>query len=63
MLVQIPSFPKFAAAIGRAIQELGGRVIPKLNWSCPSDATWISSNGSMLCTNSDEVDSALLLEW
>jgi len=35
-------------------QTLGGRVIPKLNWSCPKDATWISAAG-LVCCCADEV--------
>ncbi|KAK9792491.1 hypothetical protein WJX73_008072 [Symbiochloris irregularis] len=52
---QVGMFPEFCADLDKAIKHLGGRVIPKLNWSCPLDATWISSSGSMLCTCSDEV--------
>ncbi|KAL6708340.1 hypothetical protein ACN47E_003264 [Coniothyrium glycines] len=35
-------------AIERTIEELGGKVAPKLNWSAPKDATWMTSN-SMEC--------------
>lgn len=31
------------------IAELGGSVVPKLNWSAPTDATWISATNSMEC--------------
>lgn len=31
------------------IAELGGSVVPKLNWSAPKDATWISATNSMEC--------------
>ncbi len=31
------------------IAELGGKVAPKLNWSAPKDATWISATNSMEC--------------
>ena len=31
------------------IAELGGSVAPKLNWSAPKDATWISATNSMEC--------------
>jgi hypothetical protein len=31
----LPSFPEVEAAIGAAIERLGGAVIPKLNWSAP----------------------------
>jgi len=34
------SFPAFEAALTEAIAELGGAVVPKLNWSVPRDAAW-----------------------
>lgn len=40
--------------IATAIEQLGGQVMPKLNWSAPVDATWISPDG-LRCTNPDEV--------
>lgn len=30
-----PEFPELLAAVRAAIAELGGRVLPKLSWSCP----------------------------
>ena len=56
MAVQLPNFPHFTSQIDKAIKDLGGRVIPKLNWSCPTDATWINGCGSLQCTNSEEVE-------
>jgi hypothetical protein len=35
-------------AISKTIAELGGSVVPKLNWSAPKDATWMNSN-TMAC--------------
>lgn len=32
---QVVCFPELEAAMRSAIEELGGRVVPKLNWSCP----------------------------
>jgi hypothetical protein len=29
-----------AAALTEAIAELGGSVVPKVNWSVPRDAEW-----------------------
>ncbi|GIL92024.1 hypothetical protein Vretifemale_19517 [Volvox reticuliferus] len=48
-------FPQLRAAVDSAIAHLGGRVVPKLNWSCPSDALWVSSSGSLACRNADQV--------
>lgn len=31
------------------IHELGGKVVPKLNWSAPKDATWIATTNDMEC--------------
>ncbi|KAG2170679.1 hypothetical protein JADG_010418 [Aureobasidium aubasidani] len=36
-------------AIKNTIAELGGKVVPKLNWSAPKDATWIAATNSMEC--------------
>lgn len=53
------AFPDLEDVIDNAIHRLGGAVLPKLNWSSPKDATWVSPYGNMCCTNADEV--ALLL--
>lgn len=37
------------------IAELGGSVAPKLNWSAPKDATWISATNSMECRTPSDV--------
>ena len=37
------------------IAELGGKVLPKLNWSAPKDATWISPTNDMECRTANEV--------
>jgi hypothetical protein len=52
-------FPELEQQIDDAIAGLGGAVLPKLDFSSPKDATWVSPDGSMRCTNADEV--ALLL--
>ncbi|KAL4425346.1 hypothetical protein ABPG75_009362 [Micractinium tetrahymenae] len=41
--------------LAEAIAELGGRVVPKLSWSCPKDAVWMSPSSSLCCTHPDEV--------
>ncbi|KAK4340198.1 hypothetical protein RND71_041660 [Anisodus tanguticus] len=45
--------------IKESIKALGGSVFPKLNWSAPKDAAWISSTGNLCCNSFSEV--ALLL--
>ncbi|KAA8620200.1 cell division cycle protein 123 [Pyrenophora tritici-repentis] len=42
-------------AIGRTIEELGGKVAPKLNWSAPKDATWIAATNSMECRTPNDI--------
>ncbi len=41
--------------IKETIAELGGRVAPKLNWSAPKDAAWISATNSMECRSANDV--------
>lgn len=41
--------------VDQAIRSLGGSVHPRLNWSCPSDAVWVTTTGTLKCTNADEV--------
>lgn len=37
------------------ITELDGSVVPKLNWSAPKDATWISATNSMECRTPNDI--------
>ncbi|KAK3997330.1 putative cell division cycle protein [Cladorrhinum sp. PSN332] len=49
-------FPALHAQIASAIAELGGAVAPKLNWSSPKDATWISRHpNTVKCTSANDV--------
>ncbi|KAF2427169.1 cell division cycle protein-like protein [Tothia fuscella] len=43
------------SAIKSTISELDGKVVPKLNWSAPKDATWISATNSMECNEAGEI--------
>ncbi|XP_065879711.1 uncharacterized protein [Euphorbia lathyris] len=54
-----PSFPDLELKIKESIQILGGGVFPKLNWSSPKDAAWITTSGNLRCTSFSEI--ALLL--
>ena len=40
--------------IRQTISELG-KVVPKLNWSAPKDATWISTTNDLVCTSANDV--------
>lgn len=50
-------FPGLHGAIAAAITQLGGAVAPRLNWSSPTDALWLTSSNSLKCSNPDEVSS------
>ncbi|KAI4974560.1 hypothetical protein ZWY2020_047840 [Hordeum vulgare] len=54
-----PAFPELEAAVDAAIAELGGAALPKLNWSAPKDAAFMSADGTVRCTCFAEV--AMLL--
>ncbi|KAL8676599.1 MAG: hypothetical protein Q9186_006899 [Xanthomendoza sp. 1 TL-2023] len=48
-------WPEIHAKITFIIHELGGNIIPKLNWSAPKDATWINATNSMECISANDV--------
>eukprot|EP00474_Spongospora_subterranea_P010834 CRZ11292.1 hypothetical protein [Spongospora subterranea] len=41
--------------IRNSINKLNGAVFPKLNWSCPRDATWIACTGTLKCVTPGDV--------
>lgn len=50
------AFPELHQQIKDTIAELGGLVAPKLNWSAPKDATWISmKKNSMECATPNDI--------
>lgn len=49
------AWPEIHAAIRSTIAELGGSVVPKLNWSAPKDATWINAGNSMECRTPNDI--------
>ena len=42
-------FREWGATVDAAISALGGEAFPKLNWSAPKDAVWISGEGTLRC--------------
>ena len=49
-------FPQVHREIKEKIAELGGAVAPKLNWSSPKDAKWISPHQNTLkCTSPNDI--------
>ncbi|XP_060069188.1 cell division cycle protein 123 homolog [Ylistrum balloti] len=52
---KMPSFPEFESLTKKIIKNLGGSAFPKLNWSAPRDATWISFDKTLRCTCPSDV--------
>jgi len=48
-------WPEIHKAVASTITELSSAVAPKLNWSAPKDATWISATNNMQCNSPNEV--------
>ncbi|KAI5806652.1 cell cycle control protein Cdc123 [Peziza echinospora] len=48
-------FPTLHAQIIDTIASLGGAVFPKLDWSAPKDATWITPTNSLECRSPSEI--------
>ncbi|KAJ1720794.1 hypothetical protein LPJ53_004604 [Coemansia erecta] len=44
-----------AAEIRQAIGDLGGKAFPRMNWSAPTDASWMSCDKTLQCRNLSEV--------
>ncbi|BBN06244.1 hypothetical protein MPTK1_3g19550 [Marchantia polymorpha subsp. ruderalis] len=57
---EVPSFCDLEKEIKASIEELGGAVFPKLNWTAPKDTTWIATSGNLQCRNFAEI--SLLLK-
>lgn len=49
------AWPEIHARVKRTIAELGGTVTPKLNWSSPKDATWMSATNDLQCQSANDV--------
>ncbi|KAI4179587.1 MAG: hypothetical protein LQ346_007164 [Caloplaca aetnensis] len=49
------SWPEIHSAIASTIAELGGNVVPKLNWSAPKDAIWINATNNMECRSPNDI--------
>ncbi|KAL8670282.1 MAG: hypothetical protein Q9168_005166 [Polycauliona sp. 1 TL-2023] len=48
-------WPELHQKIKSTITELGGNVVPKLNWSAPKDATFMNATNSMECSTANDV--------
>jgi hypothetical protein len=49
------AFPELHQKIKDTIAELGGRVAPKLNWSAPQDAVFMSPTNTLECQKPGEI--------
>ncbi|CCG80865.1 Cell division cycle protein 123 [Taphrina deformans PYCC 5710] len=49
------AFRELHDTIEREIRALGGAVVPKLNWSTPKDALWITADKTLKCTSPDDI--------
>lgn len=52
---KIPNFPEVEREFREAIYEFEGAVFPKLNWTSPRDAAWITATQSLKCTSPFDV--------
>ncbi|KAK3739092.1 hypothetical protein QZH41_006316 [Actinostola sp. cb2023] len=52
---QAPEFNEIETKIREEISDLGGSVFPKLNWSAPKDASWITHDSTIKCKNANDV--------
>ncbi|KAL8576951.1 hypothetical protein ACOMHN_024227 [Nucella lapillus] len=52
---KMPDCEGFLQEVNAAIQQLGGKVFAKLNWSSPQDASWVSLNNSLQCCHSSDI--------
>ncbi|KAL7641560.1 UNVERIFIED_CONTAM: hypothetical protein RMT77_007433 [Armadillidium vulgare] len=50
-----PNLKEFNQEIRKSIKRFGGTAFPKLNWSSPKDAVWISYNKSLQCSSPGDV--------
>lgn len=49
------SFVELHEQIQREMRALGGAVVPKLNWSTPKDALWITADKTLKCTSPNDI--------
>lgn len=50
-----PEFNEIDSGIKEAIIDLEGAVFPKLSWSTPLDASWISFDGTLKCQSPNDI--------
>ncbi|KAJ2162451.1 hypothetical protein GGF46_000692 [Coemansia sp. RSA 552] len=45
----IPGLADASAEISKRIEKLGGSVLPRMGWSAPTDAVWITTTNTLKC--------------
>ncbi|KAG7665405.1 CDC123 [[Candida] subhashii] len=53
--ITVSQFQSFHEEIIQSLDSLGGKVIPKLNWSSPKDARWIMPGNTIKCTSVNDI--------
>lgn len=53
--ISAPEFNEVDSGIKEAVIDLEGVVFPKLNWSSPLDASWISFDGTLKCQSPNDI--------
>jgi len=51
----LPNFHELEEKIKQVIKKFQGAVFPKLNWSSPKDATWMSVTGNLKCQTPHDI--------
>lgn len=49
------NWPEVHESIQTAIEKLDGKVVPKLNWSAPKDATFMIAENDMTCRTANDI--------
>lgn len=49
------TFKELHEQIEQCMAALGGAVVPKLNWSSPKDALWITADKTLKCTSPNDI--------
>lgn len=51
---RLPSDEILSRTTADQIDDLGGIVVPKLNWSAPTDVIWLSPDRKLKCSSAEE---------
>lgn len=51
----VVDYPEVIKAIKETLEKLNHKAFPKLNWSAPKDAVWITANNNLRCSTPGDV--------